>query len=288
MSSLSQQTLRTDHYKTSDYGWRTNPVTGNRAFHSGTDYGGNIAKLYPPLPRPAPQKKKLVLGGALVLVAAVIVLLSATGVLSVGSLKDHLYTVFEKEQREGLAETALTAPEKKDVVQVDGVFESMLTEQQVLSIYENARHFFNDFDDNMARVEANKVLLSNASEPIKAKTKILLGYIDDTKPTYGGLKTNFSYAEVAAFPPIYQGCAVQWRGMAANIVNEQNTTAFDFLVGYDKRTEVAGIARVHCPFAAVISSETPLELLAAIRADATVRGGFTLTGVTVHQSPAIE
>jgi len=34
------------HYITSKFGYRKNPVTGNRAFHAGVDYGTNRTKIY--------------------------------------------------------------------------------------------------------------------------------------------------------------------------------------------------------------------------------------------------
>lgn len=42
---LAERTFRNTYYLTSKFGWRTNPVTGKKAFHSGCDYGTNRLEL---------------------------------------------------------------------------------------------------------------------------------------------------------------------------------------------------------------------------------------------------
>jgi len=101
-------------------------------------------------------------------------------------------------------------------------------------------------------------------------------------PRFDTLKTNFSYADAAREPELYKNCYVIWSGMAANIINQKDSTSFDFLVGYENKTTLLGIVKVYCPFASDISNEYPLEVLARVvlEEDAPLK----LEVVSVHQN----
>jgi tetratricopeptide (TPR) repeat protein len=240
---------------------------------------GRIKRLFPPLPK-AKMTGAAVLGRVLVALALIL------GVVFCAAVKKGLVNIdaMRKEQREGFATSALESGDRKNIVALGGSYQSILTERQVLASYEKARGLFNEYDDNPARIEINRLLLSNAADGIKNKARVLLRYLDETPLGFDTLKTNLSYAQVQKEPLLCDGCYVVWRGMATNILVENESSSFDFLVGYENRTNLAGIVRVVCPFAAFVSSEQPLEVLARIRPQSDVgAASFSLTGAALHQ-----
>jgi tetratricopeptide (TPR) repeat protein len=244
---------------------------------------GGIKKIFPPFPKEAISVIKIIK-----IIISGLVGIGIIFILFIAALKTNIISIpaLEKEERTGFISSALDSGEKKDALTLDGSYETILTEKQVLAFYERARNYFNNYDDNNARIEINRIMRSNASAPIKNKTGILLHYIDENKIGFDTLKTNFSYADVSKTPPLYAGCYVIWSGVAANISAEASSTSFDFLIGYENRSNITGIVRVRCPFAATLSSEIPLELLGRIVPDSGALGarGFTLEGITLHQS----
>jgi tetratricopeptide (TPR) repeat protein len=234
---------------------------------------GQIKKIFPPFPKEDFSIKSLILLCASVFVIAFGILIK-TNVIQIDDI------IKEKELREGFVLSELANAEKKDTLELGGAYQSILTESEVLNIYESARKLFNNYDDNRARVEINKIMLSNATVPIKNKAQILLHYIDENVVTFDNLKTNYDWAQVSKDPALYAGCYVKWTGMATNIQNDTNETTFDFLVGYEDKRKLDGQVRVSCPFAAKISSEAPLEILARV---VSVTGSFSLEGATIYQ-----
>jgi tetratricopeptide (TPR) repeat protein len=239
---------------------------------------GKIKSLYPPFPRVrGADKKKLFLCAA----AALAVLLScAYAVIKKGVTPS---AIFAREKREGYSDSALSASERGLPVDMTGAFQIVLTAQQVIEVYEKARKYFNEYKDNSARVEINRILYSNASEGVKNKARLLLGYIDETVvgfDNFDKLKEHFTYNEVAKDSALYNGCYVKWGGRAANIEQGAESTAFELYIGYEERRVVLGSVRVECPFAFNIE-DRPLDVLGRVLSGG--GGSFILGGVSVHQ-----
>ncbi|MDR2865061.1 MAG: tetratricopeptide repeat protein [Spirochaetaceae bacterium] len=243
---------------------------------------GKIKKVYPPFPKEKNLALTLFISCLSAILALALVFFIAVKIKLI-NLPD-----IEKEQRPGFASSALQIDDKDHLVELGGSYQTILTQNDVLKYYENARKFFNDYDDNQARREINRIMHSNASEGIKNKAEVLLLYMNERPLDFDTLKTNFAYQEISRNPSIYEGCTVIWKGMATNITSGQNNISFDFLVGHETRTNLLGIVRVNCPFAAHINSEDPLEILGQIILDPE-ENSFTLTGVTLHQQkPALK
>jgi hypothetical protein len=154
-----------------------------------------------------------------------------------------------------------------------------MSEREVFAAYDMARALFNEHRDDAARREINRILLSNAAGGIKNKARVLAGYLEPGG--FATLKDRYTYSEVAADPPLYDGCTVLWKGMAVNIAAAAASTRFELLVGYDTRRNVEGIAAVFFDSAQNVSAERPLEVLARVAASDT---DFTLDGMAIHQS----
>ncbi|MDR2521717.1 MAG: tetratricopeptide repeat protein [Spirochaetaceae bacterium] len=232
-----------------------------------------IKRLFPPFPRPPARR------------AALPVIAAAAGAVA---LCGALYLTFgwppaqpgrARPPRAGYAQSALEASERARALAESGVWRYVLSEREVFAAYDKARALFNDHRDDAARREINRILLSNAADGIKNKARLLAGYLEPGD--FATLKDNYTYSDVFADPPLYDGCTVRWKGVAANIVAEAATTRFDLLVGYDTRRNIEGLAPVVFASAQNISAERPLEVLARVAATGTA---FTLEGMAIHQS----
>ena len=103
------------------------------------------------------------------------------------------------------------------------------------------------------------------------------------------LKDRFFYSDVTRDPFIYRDCHVIWRGMASNLVVEQNHTSFDFLVGYDTRRTMEGIVLVDYDFAIPVNPEYPVEILGRVVIVPSDRGaGIRIQGIALNQTGLLE
>jgi tetratricopeptide (TPR) repeat protein len=236
---------------------------------------GGMQKLYPPF-----LKEKFAFLKPALLFCGVCALF-AIGLLAAAKLDIITLPFYARAERDGFSLSALSKDDESSLVEIGGVYDSILTAPEVSALYDGARKSFNAYKDNSARVAINKILLSNAAAGIKNKARLLLGYIDQTTPGFDSLTERFSYDEVRKESRFYNGCYVIWSGMATNVSQSNTETAFDFLAGYDpKGRQLLGTVRVTCPFAFTVNTERPLEILGAVAAQED--GGFTLTGVSIH------
>ena len=217
---------------------------------------GSLHTLFPPFPKAAMLKKTIIiriLAGIAVLSITFVVGLRSGLVMLPGN---------KTEQRIVPIDINLAAEERETPVQTGGSYRYVLTRNQVLDEYNEALKLFTDFRDDGARVRLNRILESNASEPIKNRSRLLISYM--TAPGFDTLIDRFSFSDVIKDPFVYRDCHIIWRGMATNLISEQNHTSFDFLVGYDTRRIVEGIVQVDYDFAIPLNTEFPLEILGRI------------------------
>ena len=113
-----------------------------------------------------------------------------------------------------------------------------MTEKQVRQTFQKVKKEMLAFHDNLAVVEANRLLLSNASVPVKERARLLKSHA--VRPSFTTVRDPFPYAVVLKEPPLYDGCAVVWRGKLANLSMGERSISFDLLVGYESEKELAG------------------------------------------------
>lgn len=190
-------------------------------------------------------------------------------------------------KRSSLPDLALSVEEKSNLQEKDlsgGVYRYILTEQQIEKSYDAARLYFQDYRDNSARVEINRLLNSNASAGVKAKANLLLSYLEE--PTFDTFidrgEENFPYSEVAMDPLLYIGCWVSWSGRISNARLQENSYGCDFLVGYENLERVDGIVPVYFSPAPVppIEGERAVNILGKIGLEG---GKISLYGRSVYQ-----
>ena len=91
----------------------------------------------------------------------------------------------------------------------------MLTEKQAVGTFERAKGYFQEYRDNAAMVEINRLLASNASAGLKKKANSLRAFVDSRFPD--GQGSAQPMARYQPDPALYDGCYVAWKGMAANV-----------------------------------------------------------------------
>ena len=134
------------------------------------------------------------------------------------------------------------------------------------------------FHDNLAVLEANRLLLSNASLPVKERARVLKAFA--VRPSFTTIRDSFPLASVAKEPMMYDGCAVSWKGKLANLSVGEKSITFDFLVGYEKERELEGIVPVSFDFPIQLENGIPLEVLGII---ASADGRIALRGISLHR-----
>ncbi|MDR2101729.1 MAG: tetratricopeptide repeat protein [Treponema sp.] len=242
---------------------------------------GGLSRLYPPLPALPLTLRRVGVPLAAILLT---VLLTGTVLFKLRILP----LPFRDAEREGLATSALAREEQDAPVQIGGSYRYILTINEVLNIYGEARTLFTQKRDEAAKVSLNRILESNASEPVKNKARILISYMEP--PGFDTLQDRFTYGEVIKEPALYRDCYVVWRGMATNLDTRQNMTTLDFLVGYDTRSTLEGIVPVVFNFSVSVNPERPLEILGRVvpvlAANASGQD-IRLEGVALHQAGSL-
>lgn len=172
----------------------------------------------------------------------------------------------------------LSLEDVKEFTAFEGAFTLVMTPEEVKKIYSRAQSLFNSYRDNLAQVELNRILNSNASGEIKGRSRTLSGLLKT--PDFTTFQDNFPYAEVRRSPWLYQGAHVRWRGRVANKKVTESQITFDFLVGYDSGQVLEGIVPVTLKFAALFENGDGLDLLARVA----VKDNFwNLEGVGLHK-----
>ena len=240
---------------------------------------GRLHTLFPQFPKADLPVKTLVTR----IIAAAAVLLIAMGV----SLKLELFSLpFGKGGRAVPSETEIASEEKEAPVQTGGSYRYVLTRNEVLNEYNEARRLFASYRDEAARVKLNRILESNASEPVKNRARLLISYLGT--PDFSSLKDRFSYSDVIKEPFIYRDCHIIWRGMAGNLKQEQNSTSFDLLVGYDTLRTMEGVVQVNYNFAIPVNPERPVEILGRVIPVSGEREVIRIQGIALNQAGLLE
>ncbi len=182
-------------------------------------------------------------------------------------------------ERADLSAFTLSQDERRAATEQEGEYSYILTTRQVISSYEKIKTCFNDFRDNAAQVEINRLLNSNASASIRRKARELMDYLSE--PGFDTIKDVYSYSQVASEPLLYMDCWVVWEGMAANITRGENSTDFSFLVGYNRNSDLEGIIDVHFARALSFDQERPFTLLGQIKNES---GKIVLRGSSMYQT----
>ena len=187
---------------------------------------------------------------------------------------------FRPAEREDITVLNLDSAEKKKSIDMEGVYREVLTHSQVLSSYSKAQNHFQTFHDNLAQVEINRILNSNATFSIKQKATGLETLLKE--PRIDTIRDVFSLAEVEAKPYLYNKCYVLWKGMPTNVQKLENSLRFKLLVGYDTKRTLEGTINVFCDFVNDVDVEKVISVLGQLQV--MENNEIYLRGITIHQT----
>jgi Tetratricopeptide repeat. len=187
---------------------------------------------------------------------------------------------FRPAEREDITALNLDSSEKKKSIDMEGVYREVLTHSEVLSAYSKAQSYFQTFHDNLAQVEINRILNSNATFSIKQKATGLETFLKE--PRIDTIKDVFSLTEIETKPYLYNKCYVLWKGMPTNVQKLENNLRFKLLVGYDTKKTLEGTIDVLCDFVNDVDVEKVISVLGQLQI--IENNEIYLRGITIHQT----
>ena len=179
--------------------------------------------------------------------------------------------------RPGVSDVSLD--ERKDFVNLQGEHSYILTEKQIEDMFKDIQDYLYDYRDNIAQREINMLLLSNASEYVKDRARILERYIE--APELTSFTDNYEYADVMENQALYENCYVLWKGKSTNVEETAEAIKFDLLVGYHEEKTLDGIIPVSFNYMIKIVPDQPIEVLGKLVSDES--GNLYLEGISIHR-----
>jgi tetratricopeptide (TPR) repeat protein len=166
-----------------------------------------------------------------------------------------------------------------EIVDLSGNYRYLLTEKEIDTAFTDAKKHFSQFEDNLAQIEINRLLGSNASVEVKEQTRVIESYI--TEPNFTTLKDSFGFAIVEADPFLYANTYINWKGKLSNLAISSDLITFDLLVGYETNEVLLGIVPVVLDFAALLNQGEAVEILGKVSLNDS--NGFFLQCISIHK-----
>jgi hypothetical protein len=224
---------------------------------------GRLRSLYPPLP------SRLSFAPVALTVLGVLVV---AGIVYLGVK----FAAPKAQERPGVS--VIEMPSGVPYVDVGTSFPFVMKESEVRQAFQKAKNELLAYRDNLAVVDINRILLSNAAPAVKERARMLKGFV--TPPTFDTARDTYAYAVVAGQPSLYDGASVIWKGKVANLASSKTQITFDLLVGYDQEKELQGIVPVTLPFAADLGNGDAVQVLGQVALNGSVP---TLQAVSLHR-----
>jgi hypothetical protein len=157
---------------------------------------------------------------------------------------------------------------------------NMMTEQEVRVIFDKIKDLFDTYQDNLARREINRLLLSNAGQSVKNKVRAFISFI--RAPTFADFSGSFTYQDIMKDPLLYEGCFVRWKGRISNVNISENRINLDFLAGYDDQKVLQGIVPSWMDFAVTLEQSFAYEIIGKVLVSSN-RPGIVLQILSLHE-----
>lgn len=217
-----------------------------------------------------PEKTKFM---PIITITAVVPLAAA---ITIFILLPFVRNILSKEPREGI--NPITLSSLNEIVDNREPTTIIMKEKEIKEFYRKALDYFQNYRDNLAQREINRLMLANASREIKNQLLLLSKYIKT--PSFETFKDNFTYQEVYQNPKLYENCFILWKGKLSNISKENLEIQADFLVGYHDQKVLEGIIPISIPFAVSLDPYFGYEILAKINLK---NNSISLTVISLHQ-----
>lgn len=173
----------------------------------------------------------------------------------------------------------LLPDEKPDLILLDGDYAFQLSEKEVKDSFNLAKLYFNEYKDNLARIEINRLLHSNATPEVKNIASMLMDQLQS--PTFSNYSDNISLLDVRTYPLLYSGCFVIWKGQIGEIIEiNDDAIHFDLWVGDLKKFQ--GVVNVILPFGEKLKNGDWIEVLGQVKINSE---NITLTAKQIHPLP---
>lgn len=203
----------------------------------------------------------------------ILLLIAALGLLAYVAAPPVLNWVGQLGGEERQGAELVELPPEGERLDTEGEFRLILTQDELATTLRRAREYFNEYRDNMAQREINRILASNASQAIRERARLLENYLRE--PDFTSFRDNFTYNDIAAQPWLYQETYVRWKGTVSNLELGEERISFDFLVGYQDRRVLEGVVPAYLEFAALIEGGMAVELIGEVELGET-EAGFRL------------
>jgi hypothetical protein len=209
---------------------------------------GKLKGLFPPLPRRVSIAPILIAGLSVLVLAGIAVM-----AIRLGGPRGP--------QRPGISVIEIPS-DLSSFIDIGTDYPFVLTEKEVRQGFQKAKSELLGYRDNLAVVDINRILLSNAAPAVKERARMLKGFV--TQSTFDTVKDTYTYAAVIKQPALYDGASVVWKGKVANLKVAKDSIGFDLLVGYDQEKQLEGIMPVTVPFAADLANGSAVEVLGQV------------------------
>ncbi len=236
----------------------------------------DVRKLYPPVPV---GKKRFIIPLAFIVVIALITtgyLMFKNQMIDLDSIVSIL-KIAKKPSRPGIEYVSIDNNNGSLTLFSKG-YTYRFTDREIKRIFDRAKKYLLKYRDNLAMIEINKILLSNATAYVKQKASLLKTFV--RKPDFSTIRDSIPYRTVVKHPLLYNGCFVRWKGKVANLLITEKSIRFDLLVGYENERELQGIVRVYLDFPVLLENGIPIEVLGKVIAD---KQSIKLEGISIHK-----
>ncbi len=233
-----------------------------------------VKKLFPPVPV---SKKRIFI--PLVAIVCIGLIFGGVSLVTNGVVNPNILSFLKSKKSERVGINAIQIDRSNNLTLLGKDYTYRFTDREIKKIFERAKKFLLEYRDNLAIVEINKILLSNATANVKQKASLLKTFI--ITPDFTTIQDSFPYKTVVANPLLYNGCFVLWRGKIANLVTDEKSISFDLLVGYEKERELEGIVKVFLSFPVLLENGVPIEVLGKVIV--TSGSDIRLDGIAVHR-----
>jgi hypothetical protein len=169
--------------------------------------------------------------------------------------------------------------QKQGLIDYSRTYTFTFSEKEIHDIFEKIRFLFQNYQDNRAIVEINRLLHSNARMDIKSMLFALKDHMIIPDFSTFHYNDNFLYTEVIKEPFLYADTFVIWEGRVGGLSMTTEQITFDFWVGTIE--EFFGVVPVILEFGENLLNGDTIKVLGKVVVDED--DGIVLKGVGVHR-----
>jgi hypothetical protein len=133
---------------------------------------------------------------------------------------------------------------------------------------------------NAATISLNRIMLSNASPPVKEKFKVLYNFLDPPDPL--SIDYNPHFYEIMKEPAVFKGVYILWTGRIANLDKKGEDITLDLLVNYENEDTIEGIAHVTLRGVYYLENRQNIEVFGSVGLYDRETGKLNVNGILIR------